>query len=1253
MYLYENILSKYIVYHTISVHQKVISIKKQAKKRLYKEKLTVSQSSLQQLLVVVLCCIQSCWLWGQQDTSQLQRPISNWRVVELAVQDTLVLDSLPVFPNSLTITANNQHIPDSTYVVQHNQLIFVNRPAVSTIKLRFRVFPYALGKERQHKDVSAIGKELAHDGLIGGAYTYNPFTKGTDAFKFSDLDYSGVFARGIALGNNQDLTLNSTFNLNVSGKLGDIEILGAISDNNVPLQPEGNTQQLSELDRIFVQFSYKKQRLIAGDYDLKRPKGSYFMNYYRRLQGGHLSTDLKLGKKGRLKTDVSFAVSKGKFARNIFDGEEGNQGPYRLKGANGELFIIIVGGTERVYIDGKLLKRGTDNDYIIDYNLGEITFTNRQLITKDKRIQVEFTYTDLTFLRTLATANTAYETKNTTVRFNFYSEQDAKGQTVAETLSDEAKAVLTEVGDDIGNAFISGIRPVADQENENLGLIFYKLVDTTVAGVPYDSVLIFTNNPDSGLYTAKFSIVTTGGDYIRDASAANGVVYRWVAPDPLTGLAKGTHAPIQLLVTPKQRQLYTFGAEQKLGKNGVVMADVALSNVDQNTFSDVGNEDNQGVATRLTYRHKIPLFIGKTVVDSTQKDSSARKASHYLSIQTHYEYLMKEFEFVEPYRTREFSRDWNINLPEKTQEHLYYARLTFGGHRWGNLVYEFSGLNKDSLYNGFRHTLSARVKSKGLLITTNNSLVQNQTMTERGLFIRPKLDVSYSFKKLNNWKIGVYGEMERNQRMNLATDTLTSTSFFYNLFKVYTELPVIKGINLRAHYIRRYDYSPVQSDFLTNAIADDFNVGGAWKASEISRLKWDFTYRNLSVLDTLLTTQEPKETYLGRLEYVLRTKDRFITANTVYQIGSGQQQRVQYNYVNVNQGQGTHIWVDRNNDEVQQINEFELAQFADQADYIRVTLLTGEFIRTNNVSFSQSLNISPARLIAKIRKKRPAWKKELPRGIDFIKRFYTKSSYRIERKTFDGAEGVVAFNPFQTNIADTALVSTRASLQNSLFFNRSGKYSFEFRQIDNRSRTFLTTGFETRSLSEYAINQSLRFRPGKQKTGKKFSKALRNITLKADVKASYGELSNVSEFFPDRDYKLDVYKLEPSFTFNFKQLFRATLKYKFKYKENKIGLLDLARSHDVTTELKYSKGSKTVITASFSIVELEYDGDPTSPVGYAITEGLQGGSNYLWNVSFTQSLSRNIQMTLSYEGRKTGDTAPVVHVGRAEIRANF
>ena len=81
------------------------------------------------------------------------------------------------------------------------------------------------------------------------------------------------------------------------------------------------------------------------------------------------------------------------------------QGPYKLSGINNEKYIIIIAGGEKVYLNGERLKRGENNDYVIDYANAAITFTTNKLITSDSRIAVDFEYTDKKYERTFFSVN--------------------------------------------------------------------------------------------------------------------------------------------------------------------------------------------------------------------------------------------------------------------------------------------------------------------------------------------------------------------------------------------------------------------------------------------------------------------------------------------------------------------------------------------------------------------------------------------------------------------------------------------------------------------------------------------------------------------------------------------------------------------------------------------------------------------------------------------------------------------------------
>ncbi|MCB0579587.1 MAG: hypothetical protein KDD10_09805 [Phaeodactylibacter sp.] len=1137
--------------------------------------------------------------------------------------EAIVLDSLSISSSSLQLwdAGSGVELDTSFYTLEDN-LLRLRPPALQldSLRARYRVLPFRLSRRFFHLDTSRAA--LREDGLIGIAY--NPYEQRDEALlDFKGLDYNGSFTRGISFGNNQDLVLNSSFNLQLAGELGEgVEILAAITDENIPLQPEGNTQQLREFDRIFIQLKKDNNRLTAGDYELQRPN-SYFMNYFKKLQGATFSNATQLGK-GELSSTGSIAISRGQFTRNLIPAIEGNQGPYKLRGAEGERFIIVLSGTEKVFLDGELLSRGLEEDYIIDYNRGEVTFTNKRFITKDSRIAVEFEYSDQSYVRSLYAAGTAYERGKLRLDLNFFNQQDSKNATGELGLDNQQKRILSLAGDDLSNA----LSPSIDTLEEFVPYrVAYKLADTILPCGPPDSLfryLVFATNEDSARYTATFSFVGSGnGQYVLDQEqAANERVYRWVGLGP--GCRPlGDYEPVVQLVAPRQQQMLTLGGRYALSKNSGITTEVAFSRNDLNRFSSLDSGDDLGLAAFAEFNRTFELG----------RDSSGWQLASDLS----YEFVHENFEPLNPYRNPEFLRDWNlaniqgVGQVQRAREQIGRGGLSLRKAGLGSLTYGFSGFLRDTLYAGTRHQLRLRSLARNWEADLDGSLLQTENQGQRTRFLRPRGTIARTFPQLGGLRIGAYGEQEKSSRFADGADTLLATSFYYNRYRFFAENQSQEKYKYGASFSRRIDYAPAADAFETSASATEANVNGSWQLRgkyNRMQLAGNLTYRQLEIDKPGSTNQEPGEAFLGRSDLTLNLIKGVVQSATTYEIGSGQEPKVEFTYVRVNPGEGAYIWLDSlyNNDGIIQPNEMEVAPFQDLADYVRVTAVTDDFIRTDNVSLNQSLRLNPKII----------WPS--PEGLrGFLGRLSTISNLSIKRKT-QKAEGVTPYNPFQLDVADTALVAVTSNIRNALFFNQGDPvFDIQLGMTDNRNKFVQTSGFESRRNSEQYLQGRW------------------NITRTWSTRLSLtrGQRASDSEFFNNKDYLIGSLKLSPELSFLPGKNFRSTLKYQLQLDENTPGLGgESARSHDFNLDARYNRSTKSTIQLKISYVQVKFEGNPNSPVGFAMLNGLQRGQNFLWNLSLDQQLSRNIQLRISYEGRKTGE-ARVVHTGRAQVAANF
>ena len=450
--------------------------------------------------------------------------LSNLRTKKIAATNLIKIDSLSIVPNTFFIAGYDT----SYYTLDwlNATLQFKKKLPVDSVQISYRVF---------NQKLNAVAQRYRYDSIKNNFIAIAPSQKknADESFlNFGKLNYSGSFGRSLSIGNTQDAVFNSQLNLQLSGYIGDsIQLNAAITDNNIPIQPDGTTQQLNEFDKVLLQFSKKNWEMDLGDIDLRQDE-NYFLKFYKRLQGLSYQQQYNITQNIKGNTLLSGAIAKGKFARNVFEGQEGNQGPYKLQGNNNELFFIVLAGTEKVFLNGVQVQRGEDQDYIINYNTAEIIFTPKQMITKDTRIQVEFEYADRNYLNSMLYINNDFQFgKKFTVNVSAYSNADAKNSPIDQTLDNRQKQFLANLGDSIQNAFY----PVAGIDTFSTGKILYKKIDTVYNGI-HDSVFVYSTNADSAKYNLNFiEVGANKGNYIPLIQCSKrkylsvGATFKWCA----------------------------------------------------------------------------------------------------------------------------------------------------------------------------------------------------------------------------------------------------------------------------------------------------------------------------------------------------------------------------------------------------------------------------------------------------------------------------------------------------------------------------------------------------------------------------------------------------------------------------------------------------------------------------------------------------------------------------------------------------
>jgi hypothetical protein len=1014
------------------------------------------------------------------------------------------------------------------------------------------------------------------------------------------LQKSGTLIRGFTVGTTKDFSLNSGLRLQLSGNLtDDIEIVAALTDQNTPIQPEGNTERLEEIDKVFIQIKHQNATGTFGDYNLTNRNGEFGV-INRKLQGlmGTVNFDPTSGY-------IAVASQRGKFNTNNFNGTDGVQGPYNLTGLSGEKDIIVLAGTERVFVDGIEMIRGENNDYIIEYSNATITFTPKKLITNASRIAADFEYTDRKFARNFfgSGAQTIVMSDKLKIAFQYLQEGDDQDAPIDFVLSEEDKKILTEAGDDPLKAVKFGVS-LAPLDSLGISRGIYQAIDTLINNEPY--TYYFYNPGDTlSIYNVFFSYVGEGrGDYFRDALGE----FRFV------GISQGGYLPIVFLPLPQLKQLGNLTTSINPFENVQLDLEYAGSLWDKNRFSSLDDGDNYGYAANISLR-VLPSNISLGSLSLGKAGFSYKER-----------FINKKFTSTDRFNEVEFDRIYNTSgSSTEEDEQFREARLNLIPVEELNINSLAGFLKRGDSFQSNRYNNSIRFSDKQVYNAFYNlDYVDTKNQNTKSNWWRHAADAHYIFWNLIKPGFNILAE---DKRINTSgKDSLLAGSFEYYELNPYIQLLEIEGISFTAKYSRRDDYLPLSGQVQKEAVSRAQIYDLTYRGIEEVSTSLNLTIRNKNYTDTYKQLG-----FLDNEQLLIRSQSKFLfwqkimNGDLFYEVSTEKQAQLEKVFVRVEQGTGNYTYLgDLNGNGIADPNEFEPTLF--DGDYILITLPTDELFPVINLKMNTRWKIQYADI----------FDKNTFVG-SILEPISTETSWRIEeitRETDLSKIYLLQLNYFQQE--GTTIRGANLFTQDIFINENRQDLSFRFRYSQRTAMSEFNTGVE----NGYNRERSLRIR----------FRLIKEVSNQTDI---INTNENVSAPQPSaRNRQILDNNLTTDFSYRPVGFIEVGFKLKVGKSEDTFPdsptiidlnsqLLRLNLSFAQTGRLRFEAERTELIASTLENI-----------IPFEMLNGNQIGKNYYWRLNFDYRVASFLQTTLSYDGRLQGE-GRVVHTARAEARAYF
>lgn len=1140
--------------------------------------------------------------------AQYLRHIDSFSVQNDSIVYTFILSKSFVRASSISISIDSNSVDRFSYNREDNSvsLLFLRPPKRnSTIYISYDYLPFTLKQSYSLRSLvfkpDTVGKKNRTLNVIQQEDNFSSIFG-------PELTKSGSISRGFIVGSNRDLTLSSGFRLQMAGKLSnEIEIIAALTDENTPIQPQGNTQTLQEVDNVFVEIKSPIYNATLGDFQYSF-SGSEFASVSRKLQGAKVSANYQ---HATPQTDVvvTAATSRGKFHTNQFQGIEGVQGPYRLRGKNNERNIIIIAGSEKVFIDGIEMVRGDNNDYSIDYGSAEITFSTRRLITGASRIVVDFEYSDRQYVRNFfGTGISTQPSDNVKFHLQYYREGDDPDSPIDISLSDSDKEILRQSGNT--TATKSGVIFVG-RDSLGTGKGNYIAVDTTIDSKPFRYYL-FLQGDSNSVYNVAFSNVGVGyGDYVREGIGR----YKFV------GIKRGEYLPIIVLPSAQLHQLYAVKSTIIPTTEFTINAEFAASNFDQNRFSSIGDNSNNGKGIKLSARYS-PKDI---TIDNIGIGS--------FDIFLYERYREKTFVSFDRANEVEFGRKWStdsLSTTSQSTEEIREGKITYWPLRDISLFTGVGSLVRDKEFSSLRYEGGVEIKKDKL--PTLQYLAEYIEGKEKinllsNTWFRHKGNIEYTVGTVTP---SMRLEEENRKIKNDITDSITASSYAFTLLAPKIAVNNLYGIDGFTELEWRDDRTALNGEILPQS--HSFTQSYSLSLREVQ----NFTASTTLIFRDKLFERQFQQTNVNQRTTLIKLQSRYrpfsqgLDIDLFYDAATQRTAKLERIFYKVRKGEGQYIWFDANQDGIVDVNderEFRLDRY--DGEYNAITVNSDNLVPIINLKTSAKIRLTPNRFI-----RQPSSTFER-----FINILSSETYVRLEeRSTEQDIRQIYLLNLNRFLRQTTTQYGFQFVQQDFHLFENKPEYSFRFRFNQRKGLSQYSSGAE----KNYTRERSFRSR----------FQLTNDVANQTDVILKNDNVISSSHINQQR--QISSLLLVTDFSYRPRQNVEFGFKIETSNAEDNI-------VPQIVTANFNSQALRTVIgiqgsgqlRVEFSREEILLGQLPQNySIPFELTGGRDIGRQYLWSAVADYKAGNNVLFSLQYSGRTTSRSS-IVHTGKMEVRAFF